>query len=170
MGDVAAGQRRRRVLGGRVHRLTVRLDEREARVVFARAAWARLTPASYLALAGSTPEPPGGQAGGSLGVVARRALAAELGGLARQVRGIGTNLNQLAHHANATQELSVATAAGAAQARVVLEEIEALVRRLDARLDGAAPEPGGLADEDLDQDVDDISGVTHHERAAGSAR
>ena len=76
---------------GRVHRHVVRLTAEEERRLIERAEAAGVTPARLLAEAalGNAPAPD------------RRVVVGELFAIRRQIQGAATNLNQLAHSANA---------------------------------------------------------------------
>ena len=120
--------RRRREPGGRPHVVQVKLTDDEARLIRAAATVAGLTPASYLAthaLAESRPA-------GGWTLTERRALAVELLGVTRQLRGIAANLNQIAHHANATLELTPEHTKAVEETRGVLDATRAVVERLES--------------------------------------
>jgi len=60
----------------------------------------------------------------------RDGIQDQLYGLMRQISGIATNLNQMAHHVNATGEFSTGLSQMAARAMVSLDELSAVVEVL----------------------------------------
>jgi hypothetical protein len=122
-------RRRRRREGGRAHRVTVRLDEREFAAVAARAAAARLTVASYLAAAGNRD----GKDGRGWSVGQREVLVTELLMLQRVLRGVATNLNQLTALANTQRTVPPAVGATAEAVGRLMTRVEHLVAALDPK-------------------------------------
>jgi hypothetical protein len=129
----SGARRRRREPGGRPHKLTVRLTPEEARVVGGRAAAAGLTPASFLAAAGTASGTAAGSGGES--VAWRTSAAAELLAVVRQCRGMAANINQMAAYSHAHdgvfhEQLGQALTAVQAAAERAAE----VAQRLDPRM------------------------------------
>jgi Mobilization protein NikA len=122
-------RRRRRREGGRAHRVTVRLDDAEFTAIAARAAASRLTVASYLAAAGNRD----GRGGGGWSVEQRRVLVAELLTLQRVLRGVATNLNQIAALGNAQRRVPPEVGAAAEAAGRLMTRVEQVVVALDPK-------------------------------------
>ena len=114
---MATGRRRANAAGRTVRRV-VKLTPAEDAELERRADAAGVTVARLLveSATGSAPTPD------------RRVIVSELMGLRRQVQGIGTNVNQLAHAANAGVVLSREELADAATA--VVEALAAIERAL----------------------------------------
>lgn len=71
--------------------------------------------------------------GRGFGVLERRGLAAELFGVHRLLRGVATNLNQLAKVANSTGHVPAEVAVAAAAVSRYLPRLKAVVAALDPR-------------------------------------
>jgi hypothetical protein len=138
--------------GGRDNSVHVRLTDEELALVEARAIGAGLTTASYLAEIGKAARPavlsnpleptesgevaPEGllvEQGRGLGVLERRAFAAELMAVRRILSGVATNLNQLAKVANSTGQAPPQVGATAAAVLRYLPRLEAVAVALDPR-------------------------------------
>jgi hypothetical protein len=137
-----SGMRRVRQAGGRRRDVHVRLSEAEYAAVAARAAGARMTPASYLAAAGCEDRAGAGGQGWSL--AQRRALAAELFGAGTMLRRAGENLNRLTRIAQAQGALPAEVPAAAAALSRHLARCQAVAVALDPRIgDDGVGDDGG---------------------------
>jgi hypothetical protein len=149
---VMAGERRRqrrqrRAVGGRDISTHVRQTAEENAQLRARAAAAGLSLPAWLVAAGLADRATsgahgahgvaGGGGGGlqlaGMSAAERRAWAAELVGTRRLLRGIATNVNQLAAGYNATGELGDELEATLAAARRVIGRLDEITLRLEAR-------------------------------------
>lgn len=142
---------RRRQRTARPHKVTVRLSDAELATIQQRAAEMSLTPASYLAEIGQAARPaaipaapdseqttrPGrlvAEQGRRFSVLERRCLAAELFSVHRKLRGVATNINQLARVANSTGHQEPAQVRAATEAVIrYLVRLDAVVTALDPR-------------------------------------
>jgi len=102
------GRRQLRAVGGRPHRATVRMTDAEFTALSARATAAGLSLPAWLVAAGLADRTPG--SGGGLQITGmsapeRRAWAAEFVAARRLLRGVSTNVNQLAAGFNSTGEV-----------------------------------------------------------------
>ena len=123
----ARGRRSPYVKGGRsfVHKVKVREDEHVMLVALANArdvTVSRLLLESALALADDRNV--------AVTKAEREAMQDELYTLRRQISGIATNLNQMAHHVNATGEFSAGIAPMAARAVASLDELSQVLEVL----------------------------------------
>jgi hypothetical protein len=147
---------RRRVPGGRPHKVTVRLtDDEVARV---KAAAEELTEASYLVHAALTGS--GGQQARPIPRQQLRAFGALFAGISRDLSWAGSNLNQLTMHINANHELAPTLDAAIAHLRGVLAGVDDLVDFLDpwirpGRAAGSGGAPADAGDE-LHEDQADV--------------
>lgn len=107
------GQRRRRITGGRPHRVPVRFSAEEYAALRARAAAAGLTPAAYLAAA---VEPRDRLGLARMSGEERKGWAAELAAVRRLTAAVGNNLNQLARAANSGADIDRGQAAATIRA------------------------------------------------------
>jgi hypothetical protein len=129
--------RQRRLVNGRKRQVLVRLSEDDYQKIVARAAVEGLTEARLLAEAGL---------GDRAGLIERRAAHTMFLGVRRQLVGMATNLNQLAHVANSTGRMPVgldeALAAVMAMQAAVEEAVAAAV---EAGVQATEERPGGRA-------------------------
>lgn len=110
--------------GRRPVRLNLRLSEVEAAHLQAHAIRHRVTTPRFVldrALADDS---------SSRSITEQREVAQQLMRLTRQIAGIANNVNQLAHVANASQEIDPDTADTLAVARRVMDSLDAQVREL----------------------------------------
>lgn len=110
--------------GRRPLRLNLRLSEVEAAQLQAHAIQHRVTTPRYVldrALSDNSSAP---------SITEQREIAQQLMRLTRQIAGIANNVNQLAHVANATQEIDPDTAETLAVARRVMDSLDSKVREL----------------------------------------
>lgn len=113
--------RRRRVAGGRPVKVEVKLTEAEFEAVSLRAAAARLTVPSFLAVTALRPA--------GVGEGDARSAVTNLVAVRRILDGVATNLNQIAARLNSTGQVDGALP-------VVLDAVE----RITERADGAVRE------------------------------
>jgi len=125
----AARQRSRERGRRRDNQVLVKLNDDEYLKIKARAAAAGLTSASYLAVVG-TQDVPEAAEGAKLTDVQLRALVAELYAIKRILRGMATNLNQMAAVANATGEIDPSALYNAAKAINTLPRLDAFLDEL----------------------------------------
>lgn len=130
-----------RQVGGRQHKVTVRLSTPEYEGVVARAAAARLSLASYLAAAGQED-----RAGRGLGVSERRAVAAELFGARRVLMRAAENLNRLTRIAQAQGRVPPEVPAAAGAVMGYAARHWAAAQAIDPRLAAGHPEVGESGD------------------------
>lgn len=134
MAESGGGARRRRVVGGRPHKFTVRFTDEELERVSARAAAARVSVPAFLALAALH-----SAEGTQLDAATVRAFAAEIFALRRQVNRLGHNVNQVAHLLHGTGEVEANAAETYRAAGEAIQQIDPLLSRLSDFLPGGAP-------------------------------
>ncbi len=113
VGSVGSGKRRRRVFGGRPHKVSVRLTDEEFAAVSAQAAAARLSVPAALVVAALAPR------SGGVDPESERVLLVELNAIRNGLIRIGTNINGIARWAHGSGEVR-ASAAGALESVVVM--------------------------------------------------
>lgn len=148
MPEGSKGRRQTRVPGGRRQRIVVKVTAQDAQDLEKRAAAAGLSVPAWLVAAGLAGRTSGGGEGLQLAGMSareRRAWAAEFVGARRLLRGVATNINQLAAGMNATGEVGE-------QLGAVLDLTRRVTARLDVvmtRLEGHAPASRAERPEDL---------------------
>lgn len=133
MAESGGGARRRRVVGGRPHKFTVRFTDEELERVAARAAAARVSVPAFLALVALH-----SAEGRQVDPATVRAFAVEIFALRRQVNLLGNNVNQIAHKLHGTGEIESTAAETYRAATAAIEEIDPLLSRLSDFLPGGA--------------------------------
>ncbi len=119
------GRRRRRVFGGRPHKVTVRLTEEEFVAVSALAAARRLSvPAVMVVQTLST------RRGGGVDPEVERALLGEVFAIRRTFGKLTANINSIARYAQGTGEVRPTAAAALASVEAMNARLEEFLVRL----------------------------------------
>jgi len=119
------GKRRRRVFGGRPHKVTVRLTEEEFAAVSALAAARRLSvPAVMVVQTLSTRE------GAGLDADAERGLLVEVFAIRRSFGKLAANINSIVRWANATGEIRPTAVTALASVEAMNARLEEFLVRL----------------------------------------
>ncbi|WP_460869699.1 MobC family plasmid mobilization relaxosome protein [Rhodococcus aerolatus] len=99
-----SSRRRRRVEGGRPHKVTVRFSDEEFEAVSLHAAAARVSVPHYVALRALDAPSRGGAR--SMDLATMRTWATEMFSVRRELNRVGINLNQIARLLNGTGEVA----------------------------------------------------------------